>query len=74
MILSLVAALVLLTICPTCAKVFRGWASKSAKSFNCHTSEKYPCNSFICHTYGFIELKLLYLPHLRKMPRGSLQW
>src|SRR5579862_3781353 len=43
-------------------------ASKSPKSFPCHTYEKCGCKSFRCHTYKNKGLKVLCLPHLRKKP------
>lgn len=39
---------------------------KSAKPFDCHTSEKRAHNSFACHTSKIVELKVLYLPHIRE--------
>src|SRR5579862_339702 len=45
-------------------------STKSAKSFPCHTYEKCACKSFACHTYKNKGLKVLCLPHIRKMPRG----
>lgn len=39
---------------------------KSAKLFDCHTSEKRAHNSFAYHTSKIIELKVLYSPHIRE--------
>src|SRR3979411_1086581 len=32
----------------------------------CHTSAKFPRNSFRCHTYKFALLQVLSLPHIQK--------
>ena len=42
----------------------------SVKSFACRTYEKYARKSFRCRTYKNKGLKVLYLPHIRKNPRG----
>ena len=64
------AALVLSTIYVLYAIILRKLIPEFAKSFPCRTPEKSPRKSFICHTYDFIELKVLYVPLLRKKHKG----
>ena len=48
-----------------------GHNKKSRKSNHCHTSEIFTRNSFACHTYKNTGLKVLCLPHIFQINRGT---